>query len=148
MKGASFASQDDELSRIMAQYRIVRCCMDETGLGMKPVEDAQRRYGEHKVEGITFTAAVKQDLAFELRRKFEDRTVRLPVDQNIRRAHHAVRRTTTTHGNIRFDAERTESGHADEFWAHALAVHAAGNPTGPVQYNTVSSRRFSEKGTW
>lgn len=148
MKGASFASQDDELSRIMAQYRIVRCCMDETGLGMKPVEDAQRRYGEHKVEGITFTAAVKQDLAFELRRKFEDRTVRLPVDQSIRRAHHAVRKTTTTAGNIRFDAERTESGHADEFWAHALAVHAAGNPTGPVQYNTVSSRRFSEKGTW
>ena len=31
-------------------------------------------------------------------------------------------------GNPRFDAERTEAGHADEFWAHALALHAAEQP--------------------
>jgi hypothetical protein len=26
---------------------------------------------------------------------------------------------------MRYDAERTDAGHADEFWALALAVHAS-----------------------
>ena len=31
-------------------------------------------------------------------------------------------------GNVRFVAETTEAGHADDFWAHALALHAAKQP--------------------
>jgi len=27
-------------------------------------------------------------------------------------------------GNPRFDADRSEVGHADHFWAHMLAIHA------------------------
>jgi len=127
MKGASFAAQDEELHRIFEHYRPRRLCMDQTGMGEKMVEDAKRRYGEYVVEGLLFTPMVKQDLAYAMKRKFEDRELRLPVDQEIRRAHHAVKKTTTVAGNVRFDAERTEAGHADEFWAHALAVHASGD---------------------
>jgi len=127
MKGASFAQQDAEQDRIVAQYRPRRICMDQTGMGEKPVEDAKKRYGEYVVEGVQFTGPVKQELAFALKRKFEDRQVRTPMDREIRNAHHTVKKTTTVAGNIRFDAERTEAGHADEFWAHALAVHAAGD---------------------
>lgn len=128
MKGASFAQQDAELDRVFRQYRPRRICMDQTGLGEKPVEDAQRRYGQYLVEGVLFTATVKQDLAFALRRKYEDKQVRAPLDRDIRNAHHAVKKTTTVAGNVRFDADRTDQGHADEFWAHALAVHAASEP--------------------
>lgn len=126
LKGASFLVQDQELDRVFEQYRPKRICMDQTGMGEKPLEDAKRRYGAYVVEGVLFTATVKQELAFALRRKYEDRQVRTPIDVEDRRAHHAVKKTVTVAGNIRFDAERTEAGHADEFWAHALAVHAAG----------------------
>lgn len=145
MKGASFAQQDAELDRIFHQYGPKRLCMDQTGMGEKPVEDAKRRYGEYVVEGVIFTSPVKQELAFALRRKFEDRRARIPVDQEIRRAHHTVKKTVTVAGNIRFDADRTEAGHADEFWAHALAVHAAGQVYQPVEYETVIPGRFTEE---
>ncbi len=141
LKKASFAAQDEELDRLVDRYNPERICMDQTGMGEKPVEDAQRRYGSHRVEGVLFTGPAKQELAFGLRRRFEDRQVRIPVDQDIRRAHHAVKKTVTAAGNVRFDAERTEKGHADEFWAHALAVHAADNPTGPIEFQGTGKKR-------
>ena len=108
----------------------------------------KKRYGEYRVEGLLFTGPVKQELAFGLRRRFEDRQVRIPVDQDIRRAHHAVKKTVTTAGNIRFDADSTDKGHADEFWAHALAVHGASDPVGPIEYESTQKRRFQKKGAW
>jgi hypothetical protein len=39
-----------------------------------------------------------------------------------------VRKETTASGNVRFVAESNEAGHADDFWAHALAIHAAKPP--------------------
>ncbi len=148
LRKATFAAQDEALDQVMKRYNPLRLCMDQTGLGEKPVEDAKERYGEHRVEGVLFTGPVKQELAFGLRRRFEDRQVRLPVDQKIRRAHHAVKKTVTAAGNIRFDAERTAKGHADEFWAHALALHAADSPAGPVQYRSLGRRRMAIKGAW
>ena len=115
--------------------------MDQTGMGEKPVEDAKRRYGEYRVEGLLFTNLTKQDLAFELRRRFEDRQVRIPVDQDIRRAHHAVKKTVTSAGNVRFDADRTDKGHADEFWSHALAIHAAVKPAGKIEFESTGKKR-------
>jgi phage FluMu gp28-like protein len=125
MKNAKFAEQDAALDSVFSRYNVVRCCMDETGLGMKPVEDAKKRHGEYKVEGITFTGPIKQHLATLVKQTFEDRLARTPEERLIRDSHHAVRKMTTEAGNPRFDADRTELGHADEFWAHALALHAA-----------------------
>lgn len=140
MKNASFGAQDEEQDRIIRDYNIRRCCMDQGGMGEKPVEDAKRRHGEYRVEGVIFNTAVKQELAFGVRRKFEDRQVRIPVDQDIRRSLHAIKKTTTTAGNVRFDADRTDKGHADEFWALALAVSAAGNGHVEYAYHSVSNR--------
>jgi hypothetical protein len=38
----------------------------------------------------------------------------------------------TASGNVRFVAESNEAGHGDDFWAHALALHAAKPATGPI----------------
>ena len=145
MRRASFAAQDDELARVMDTYDVRRLCMDQTGMGEKMVEDAQRRHGAHRVEGVLFTAPVKLELATGIKQRFQDRRVRIPIEQDIRNSHHAVKKITTAAGNPRFDAERTEQGHADEFWAHALAVHAASNPAGPIEYESVKKRRFGCK---
>lgn len=124
LKGATFAAQDAELDRIVRAYpKLVRICMDQTGMGEKPVEDAKRRYGDYRVEGVLMTAEVKQELATTYKRTVEDRLQRVPKDAAVRDDFHAIKKITTVAGNVRFDAERTEQGHADRFWAAALAEH-------------------------
>lgn len=125
LKNASFAEQDAELDRVFAHYRVRRMCGDQTAIGEKPIEDAQNRHGGYRVEGVIFSTATKQHLATIIKQAFEDRSVRTPEDKDVRSAHHAVRKVTTVAGNPRFDADRTAAGHADEFWANALALHAA-----------------------
>ena len=62
-----------------------------------------------------------------MKRHFEERTLRIPGNRSLRLDLSAVKRIVTSAGNVRFDAERTEDGHADRFWALALALHAAGH---------------------
>lgn len=137
MRNAKFSEQDAELDRVMGQYTVRRACIDQTGMGEKFVEDAQKRHGQYKVEGVLFTGVTKQHLAQVLKQRYEDRKVRAPEDKEIRAAHHAVRKTTTVAGNPRFDADQTEIGHADEFWAHALATHASEDRIKPAAGSTV-----------
>jgi len=128
-----FAEQLAALDGVLARYRVRRACLDETGLGMPVAEEAQRRHGQYRVEAVTFTGAVKQDLAVTLKRKFEDRQIRIPIDRDIRESLHSIRQTRTSAGNPRFDADRDEVGHGDYFWALALAVHGADNPVAPIE---------------
>jgi phage FluMu gp28-like protein len=125
-----------------------RVCMDYTGLGIGWGDDAQDKFGEHKVELVTFTPKVKEELAYPVRGAMEDRKLRIPYDPDIRADLRSVTKQTTAAGNIRFTAERSEDGHADRFWGLALAKHAAANPAGPVEYETVSKKRFEQKGTY
>ena len=109
-----------------------RTCIDATGLGIGWADDAQDRFGAYRVEAVTFTPKVKEELAYPVRSKMEDRKVRIPYDPKIRSGLRSVTKQTTSAGNIRFTAERTQDGHADEFWALGLAIHAASNQSGPA----------------
>jgi len=121
MPRAKFAEQEQVLRDVIPQC--VRGAVDATGLGM---EMAERLAGEFpgKVEPVMFTLARKQDLAVRMKRSFEEKTIRIPDYRELRWDLNAVKRVVTNAGNIRFDAERTEQGHADRFWALALALHA------------------------
>ena len=103
-----------------------RCCLDYTGLGIGWGDDAQRQFGQYRIELVTFSAQIKEALAYPVRGAFEDKSVRIPYDPAIRADLRAVTKSVTAAGNIRFTAERSASGHADRFWALALAKHAAG----------------------
>lgn len=104
---------------------VQRACFDNTGLGIGWTDDAQRAFGQYRIEGVTFTAATKEALAYPVRGAMEDKQLRIPYKPEIRADLRAVTKVTTAAGNIRFTAERSENGHADRFWALALAVHAA-----------------------
>jgi hypothetical protein len=54
-KRATFADMDAEFDEVMIRYNVARACIDQTGMGEKVVEDAQRRYGG-RIEGVLFTA--------------------------------------------------------------------------------------------
>lgn len=111
-----------------------RICIDATGLGIGWCDDAQDAFGENRVEAVTFTGPVKEALAYPLRGAMEDRKVRIPDDAKIRADLRKVQKVTTAAGNIRFVAESTPDGHADRFWALALALHAGSDPSAPIEY--------------
>ncbi|MDD5459926.1 MAG: terminase family protein [Phycisphaerae bacterium] len=113
---------------LMRKYNINRACGDYTGKGDALIEFLQVDFGEHRVEPVTFSSPVKDHLASAVLSKMEDRKCRLPDDPKIREAFHTIRKEITATGNIRYDAARTEDGHADEFWAFALCCEAAVNP--------------------
>lgn len=134
----TFDAQEATLYTILGLPRVRRCCIDATGIGRQFAERARQRFGNYKVEEVKFTGPVKEELAYPLKAVFEDRTIRIPLRKEIRADLRAVGKETTASGNIRFTAERNANGHADRFWAVALALHA-GKPTG----TTVFARNIS-----
>jgi phage FluMu gp28-like protein len=133
MEKTKFAVQREALWDIMRHPKLRRACLDATGLGMQMGEETQDEFGKYRVEPITFTEQIKEELAYELRRKIEDKAIRIPPDFKLREDLHSVRKVTTASNHIRFDVTRAATdGHADRFWALALAVHAISNDAGPL----------------
>ena len=120
-----------------------RVCIDATGLGIGWTDDAQDQFGESRVEGVTFTAQVKEALAYAAKGDMEDRKVRIPEDPHIRADFRKLQKVTTAAGNIRFVAESDNNGHADRFWALALARMAASNPAAPIEFMSGGPRESS-----
>jgi phage FluMu gp28-like protein len=118
-----------------------RTCLDYTGIGIGWGDDAVRQFGQYRVECVTFTQRVKEALAYPVRGKMEDKRLRIPYKPEIRADLRAVTKETTPSGNIRFTAERSENGHADRFWALALAIEAAGNAAGPIEFQSTGTIR-------
>lgn len=143
MEKAPFSVQRETLFEILKHPRMRRFCIDATGIGMQLSEEAQDAFGKYKVEAVTFTNTVKEDMGYGLKNSIEDRLLYIPADFEIREDFHSIRKITTSSGNIRFDVAASEArGHADRFWACALANHAAGDKsTGPVY---VASRKRRE----
>lgn len=117
-----------------------RACLDYTGLGIGWGDDAQRQFGQYRMELVTFTGAVKEALAYPVRGAMEDRRLRIPSDPHIRADLRAVTKVVTPANNIRFTAERSENGHADRFWALALALHAAGTGPGIIEHTPIAPK--------
>ncbi|WP_444667168.1 terminase large subunit domain-containing protein [Cereibacter changlensis] len=134
----SFAEQDQLLAEVMRRYHVVRCRMDQTGMGEKPVEDAKRRHGEDRVEGILFSSAAKLDMATAMKERFQDRRARIPAgDVALRADLHAIKAQVGLTGTRRLVADGDTDGHADRFWAGALALSAAETAYQPYDYRPV-----------
>ncbi|HEU0367571.1 MAG TPA: hypothetical protein VFR42_00065, partial [Candidatus Acidoferrum sp.] len=119
--------------------RAQRSCVDATGIGAQLAEDLRAKHGS-KVEEVVFNLENKEKMATLTKTMFEERKCRIPSSPILRRSINAVKRYTSPTGHFRFDAERTEAGHADEFWALALAI-AAGASARPALGVAVDSRK-------
>lgn len=137
-KRATFAEQDELLDDVMRAYRVRAVRMDQTGMGEKPVEDAQRRYGSERVQGVLFTGLAKLHLATVGKAAFEDRLIRIPMgDAELRSDLHKLKKVSSPTGAPRFIAESDSSGHADRAWAAFLAVDAAAAGGEVIDYRRV-----------
>lgn len=124
MQGVEWERQEHELSLLLALRPLVRGCIDHTGIGSMLGERAQKRFGMYRVEMVDFSGAVKESLAYPVRMGFEDRSLRVPADDLVVTDLRAIKKETTAAGNVRFTADRGKNGHADRFWALALALSA------------------------
>ena len=141
----SFAEQDALLADVFRRYHILRCCMDQTGMGEKPVEDAQRLYGSSRVEGVLFTGPNKLAMATLGKQAFEDRKSRIPMGDNALRGDlHKLKKITGPTGTPRFVADADSNGHADRAWAKFLAANAAAGTSVEYAYHPVKQQRHKD----
>lgn len=140
-----FHIQREILFEILRHPKFRRAGIDSTGIGMQLAEEAQREFGKYRVEDITFTAAMKEQLAYGLRTEMEDKAFRIPADFNVREDFHSVRKVVTASGHIRFDVSASEAkGHADRFWAACLCNNADSKNSGPILITSRKKRKAHE----
>ena len=72
LKNVPFSQQEAELHRFLRLPNLRRALIDQSGLGRQFAERAAERYGGARVGGVTFTAGVKEALAYPLKARFED----------------------------------------------------------------------------
>lgn len=115
--------QIDQARMWMGQ--VARMNIDKTGMGLVIAETLEMEYPQ-KAAGVQFTAATKEAMAVQMRLRLEQRKVRMPNDEQVRRSFLSLRRSVNKIGQARFDADNDEKwGHADEHWASCLAEMAA-----------------------
>jgi phage FluMu gp28-like protein len=74
-----------------------------------------------QVVGENFTNEAKERWATDFKILLQRRDVTLPRDRELVGQVHAIKRRVLPSGKVSFDAERNARGHADKFWAVALA---------------------------
>lgn len=163
MAGMRLPAQQTQLDLVCALPKFRRACIDMTGIGLGLVEYAQEKWGDNKVQGVNFsstepisdkiraegrkgeTARVTEIMATDLLAVFEDRSIEIHVelDADGRDDLRKPEKLTSPGGRVSIAATRDEAGHADHFWAFALAIRAAGSATGPFAFESVVSNRGS-----
>ena len=113
--------------------RVKRVCIDSTGIGAMLAEEAARK-GGGKFEGVNFNVQTKGEMYGLMRRKFEERSVRIPVSRELREDLHAVQRVVSTGGNVTYSAPRNADGHSDRAAALALCIRAAATTGTPAAW--------------
>ncbi|MBO7518633.1 MAG: hypothetical protein J6T31_05935 [Methanobrevibacter sp.] len=113
--------------------------MDSTGIGYQLGEDLHKILGD-RLERVMFSAEEKEIMAIDVKRGLEQREFLLSNDKEFHRQIHSIKRTSNGGKYFRYDAERNEKGHADSFWAWALA-NSAVNITDTKSNNFYAQRR-------
>lgn len=120
VQGMDFAGQRALIEDWIARHDPQAVVIDRSGLGWQLAEElADAHPGRVFPRG--FTAPMKERLALNLLRLAEQKRLSIPRDPALMAELHAVRRLPTATG-IRYDAPRNAAGHADRFWALALAL--------------------------
>lgn len=122
-----FAEQEADLSRMLNTLPIARLSIDKSGIGMNLAENLGRAFPQ--VVGEAFTSASKEWWFTDFKILLQRRDVDLPHDRELVAQLHSIKRRVMPSGNVTFEAERTNRGHADRFWAIVLACQKERGPS-------------------
>ncbi len=118
-EGTPFAEQEAELRRLLGTLPVARLSIDRSGIGMNLAENLARDFPQ--VVGENFTNDTKERWATDFKILLQRRDVTMPRARDLVAQIHAIKRRVLPSGKVSFDAERNARGHADKFWAVALA---------------------------
>jgi phage FluMu gp28-like protein len=123
MSGIEYETQQRVIEMLMNTNQIVNVNIDETGIGNMLAENLSKR-NSHLVRRYTFTAELKENLVINFKRLLIHNLVEMPDDAQLIQALHSIKRTFSSGGHLKFDADRTDlTGHADVAWAIMLACY-------------------------
>lgn len=131
LKRMPFAEQLEILVSKAKNRRVSSVRIDATGIGAMLAEEATKKLGS-KCLGVTFSATSKGEMYGLMRRRFEERSIRVPVDRNLREDLHAVQRLVSSGGTVTYSAPRNADGHSDRAAALALCSLAANAPSAAI----------------
>lgn len=119
-KYTGFDKQLNRIAEVIRNFKPNRCRVDETGLGRKLAPDLAEKVGDVvKVEPITFTNQLKEQMVTNIKKLMETGKIEFPFEyKELRGQFHNMKRVVTAHGNIQYEG----SPHDDIFWACSLAV--------------------------
>ncbi len=125
LQNVPFAQQFAEIDkRLRGNPNVVKCQIDK-GYNPQLAEDLERKY-PGKVVGVQMTAGRMGQFAAQLANAFEGRKIRIPADnEDLRGDLRLVKRIDIRSGQPVVLTERDSTGHADRFWAGALALDAS-----------------------
>ncbi len=126
LRGVEFDDQKAVARKALSILPVTQFLIDKNGLGMNLAEDLHNQFGV-RAQGVDFSNPNKELWAVELKLRMQRGNVPIPLDRELAYHIHSIKKTTTAAKNNSFDAERNEHGHADKFWALALAVWASKN---------------------
>ncbi len=115
-----FDEQESHLKRFMTTWPLAQLRIDRTGIGMQLAESIRKRFGGRS-KGVYFTNATKEFMVLNLKKIFEDKLIRIPNQPELISDIHAIKRRANMK-SFSYDADRNAHGHADRFWALALAA--------------------------
>ncbi|EGK8178153.1 hypothetical protein IO427_001783, partial [Campylobacter fetus] len=121
---ARFEEQKEHLTSFLKTYPISVLKIDKTGIGMNLAENMHDKF-KSRVSGVWFSNTRKEEMALNLKKAFEDKLIKIPNDPLLIADIHAIKRTIGAK-SFKYDAKRNEYGHADRFWALALALSHIG----------------------
>jgi phage FluMu gp28-like protein len=122
--GVPYLEQLDRLNYILAQPNMLRFNIDNTA--NKEIDEALReKFGF--VWGYHMTNELKASMVGSLKTRYEKKNLEMPDDPVLVRAINSIQRKYSETNYLKFDSTRqAEIGHADEFWAQALALYDGG----------------------
>lgn len=123
-KSKSYEWQQETVEKLFRNLPIYRGAIDRTGSGDPLFEYLHNKFGD-KIEGVYFTVQMKEQLAIEAKRGLEQHEFALENNKDFHSQIHSIKRMDAVGRYFRYDAERNEKGHADSFWAWALANFAS-----------------------
>jgi phage FluMu gp28-like protein len=110
------------LKEIIKNYTVKSLLIDATGLGNNLAENLVDEFGA-VVKPIMFDNEVKQQMVIGLKELMHNGKIKFPNDPHLINNFSVIQRQYSAAGYLKFDSKRDSVvGHADLFWAVALAL--------------------------
>ncbi|MBC7128403.1 MAG: hypothetical protein H5T45_01560 [Thermoplasmatales archaeon] len=121
IKNKTFEEQEKILSYYFSNFKFESIMIDATGIGAML---AERLAGKYAAKAITFTNELKEKLVLNLKLLMQQGKFFIMDDAFVISSFRAIRRKYTENNILKFESDRSEElGHADLFWAIALALN-------------------------